>query len=342
MLTDMRPSLTPRPVAASVDELLADVERREPFRPSDSRSGASFERVRIAGEPRVVKYIHVDDDFAMRVSGDIGCVPLRAWAAGLYDIAPHVIDHGILGMAGGVGRNGWGAAILMRDVSADLVPEGDEPFGESQHAAFIDHLADMCAATWGWHDDVGLLPYGTRWEFFGHAAIDGDRALGFPERVPAIADEGWAKFAVRAPSSVARAIDELRRDVSPLARSLSSTPSCFLHGDWKAGNLGTGVDGRSVLIDWVYLGEGPACHELGWYLALNRAKLPAGHTKERVITDFRAALELHGVATAEWWDRQLALGLLGSLVQFGWEKALGDDAELGWWCDRASEGLARL
>lgn len=31
---------------------------------------------------------------------------------------------------------------------------------------------------------------------------------------------------------------DLRRDVSPLAGALATTPSCFLHGDWKAGNLG--------------------------------------------------------------------------------------------------------
>ena len=36
-----------------------------------------------------------------------------------------------------------------------------------------------------------------------------------------------------------------------------------------------------------------------------------------------------------WWDRQLALCLLGALVQFGWEKALGGyDEELAWWEDR--------
>jgi len=29
-------------------------------------------------------------------------------------------------------------------------------------------------------------------------------------------------------------------------------------------------------------------------------------------------------------------------VIFGWEKALGNDDELGWWCDRAREGARRL
>ena len=342
MIAAVRTPLTPRPVMGSLDELLAGVRRREPFHPTDSRSGSRFERVWFDDGPMVVKYLHPDDDFSLRVSGDIGCRTARAWAAGLYDVVPDLIDHGIVAMAPGVGRNGWGVAILMRDLTADLATQGDEPFGEAQHLGFVDHLAAQCAATWGWRDDVGLQPYGSRWDFFGHAAVDAERALGWPERVPQIAESGWARFAERVPAPLAATIDELRRDVSPLASALATTPSCFLHGDWKAGNLGTGRDGRTVLIDWVYLGEGPACHELGWYLALNRSKLPVGHTKERVIADFRAALERRGVATGGWWERQLALALLGTVVQFGWEKALGDEVELGWWCERAADGLARL
>ncbi len=341
MMGEMRVLLRPRTVAGSVEELLEGASRREAFHPADSRSGSHFERVWFGEEQMIVKYLHIDDDFAMRATHDVDCRPVRAWAAGLYDVATDVIDHGIVGMAGGVGRDGLGAAILMRDLSTALATLGDVAFEEQQHLDFIDHLATMCAATWDWHDGLGLMPYRGRWEFFGHAAIDGDRALGWPERVPQIADEGWARFAERAPREVATGIDALRRDVAPLTDALAATPSCFLHGDWKAGNLGT-AGGRTVLIDWVHLGAGPACHELGWYLALNRAKLPAGHGKERVMTDFRSALERHGLATEGWWDRQLSLAMLGAVVQFGWEKALGDGAELGWWCDRAAEGLARL
>jgi hypothetical protein len=335
-------ALVTRPVAASLDELLAGVARREPFEPVETRSGVGFERVWIDGEALILKHVHPDDDFTLRAAGDIGCATVRAFAAGLLDAASGVVDHTVVGMARGVGRNGWGGAVLMRDATADLVPPGDDPFPEAQHEAFVDHLAAMCAATWGWRDDVGLLPYAARWSFFGAAAIDGERRLGWPERVPAVAADGWERFAVRAPGDVAAAVGELRHDLAPLVTALASTPSCFLHGDWKASNLGTAADGRTVLIDWVYLGEGPACHELGWYLALNRSKLPAGHTKERVIDDFRSALERHGVATDGWWARQLGLALLGTLVQFGWEKALGDDDELGWWCERARDGAALL
>ena len=68
----------------------------------------------------------------------------------------------------------------MRDLGAELVPPGDDPLPEEQHLRFLDHLAGMCARTWGWHDDdVGLLPYAARWAWFGHAAIDVERALGW-------------------------------------------------------------------------------------------------------------------------------------------------------------------
>ena len=148
--------------------------------------------------------------------------------------------------------------------------------------------------------------------------------------------------AERAPADVLAAIGELRVDTTPLADAIRTTPQCFLHGDWKFGNVGVGADGRVVLIDWAYPGEGPVAHELGWYLALNRSRLPTGHTKESTIEAFRAALEGRRIDTTSWWERQLDLCLLGTLVQFGWEKALGDDDELQWWIDRARAGLARL
>jgi hypothetical protein len=330
-------------IAASVDELLAAAERREPFTNPDGRSRARFERVWIAGASHIVKYVHPDDDFTMRVSGELGSRVVRAWQAGLLDTGDAIVDHTIVGAAVGHGRNGWGSALLMRDASAELVASDDEPFTSDEHDRLVDALAGWCAATHGFRDDAdnpALLPYGTRWVWFGAAALDGERGLGWPEHVPAIAAEGWARFGSRAPHDVAALVDDLRHDVAPLVTALRDTPSCLLHGDPKASNMGIGVDGRVVLIDWVYVGEGPACHELGWYLALNRAKLPV--SKEATIDAFRAALERHGVDTHPWWHQQLALALLGTVVQFGWEKALGDDDELGWWCARAREGARYL
>jgi thiamine kinase-like enzyme len=139
---------------------------------------------------------------------------------------------------------------------------------------------------------------------------------------------------------VLRVVDDLRRDPAPLVEAVGGTPATFVHGDWKLGNVGTAPDGRTVLIDWSYPGEAPPCYELAWYLSINRARLP--HAKEDAITAFRASLDGYGATTDGWFERQLAICLLGSLVVFGWEKALGDEDELGWWCDRAREGTACL
>lgn len=333
-------SLVGRPVAGSVDELLADAQRLGAYVPDDFRSSAGFERVEIDGEPCVVKYVHPDNDFTMRVSGDVGCRPRLVWEMGLMDLANEAIDHAMLGVAPW-GRNGWGAALLMRDVSGDLPVLGDDPISEELHLAFLDGIAALAAPLWG-TGELGLLPHRLRWAWFGPAQLAGEQMLGWPEAVPRIAFEGWAKFGERAPGDVVDAIEQLRADTGPLSAALLATPQTFVHGDWKIGNLGRAGDGRVVLLDWAYPGEGPVCHELAWYLALNRSRIPAGHSKESTIDDFRGALEQHGIATDGWWDSQLDLCLLGALVQFGWEKALGDDDELNWWIDAARPGLRRL
>lgn len=333
--------LAARPLASSVDELLAGARRLGEHRPDDARSSARFERVELDGRACIVKYVHPDHDFTMRVSGDIGCRARRVWEAGLMDVAPDVIDHATIGAAPW-GRNGWGVALLMRDVTSELVPVGDAPLPVEHHLRLLGHCAAMAARTWGWRDELELLAHRLRWAWFGTAQLEGEQAIGFPERVPQIAVQGWQRFVEHAPRDVVDVIGPLRLDTQPLSEAVLTTPQTFLHGDWKLGNLGIGSDGRTVLLDWAYPGEGPICHELAWYLALNRARLPPGETKESTIDAFRGALEHHGIDTAPWWDRQLRLCLLGAVVQFGWEKALGDDDELGWWCAAARDGAALL
>jgi hypothetical protein len=65
-------------------------------------------------------------------------------------------------------------------------------------------------------------------------------------------------------------------------------------------------------------------------------------SKEATIASYRAALERRGVETAAWFDRQIALSLLGISACFGWEKAHGDDDELYWWQDRAEYAMRTL
>jgi len=334
------PTPTPRPVASSLDELLAGAQRREPFRHGDSKSGSAFERVVIDGQAHVLKHVHVDRDWTMRFGGDVGCHPVQVWAAGLMDVYPDRIDHGVVGVAAGLGRNGWGGAVLMRDMSGELVPAGDEVLPLERHLTYLDDLAGLSARMLGWRDDVGLMPLSSRWTWFNPACLQVEAERGWPDPVPRLAAHGWTRFAERAPVAVTAVVDDLRRDPTPLVDAAGTTPTTFVHGDWKLGNVGTARDGRTILIDWTYPGEAPPAYELAWYLSINRDRIP--HSKEDAIAAFRASLERHGVPTHGWYDRQVAICLLGSLVVFGWEKALGDDAELGWWCDRVTEGAACL
>jgi hypothetical protein len=256
------------------------------------------------------------------------------------DVLPERIDHGVLGVATGLGRHGWGAAILMRDLSQEMVPPGDDLLTLDQHHAFIDDIATLSARTWGWRDDVGLVPLDSRWTWFNPVSLAVEAERGWPDPVPKIASDGWERFAERVPSDVLATVDSLRREPSPLVGRMRETPLCFVHGDWKLGNVGTASDGRTVLIDWTYPGESPCTYELAWYLALNRARIPI--SKEATIERFASTLRSEGIDTDNWFDAQLALSLLAGLVVFGWEKALGDEDELAWWCDRAREGAARL
>src|SRR5262245_11820862 len=84
-------------VAASVEELLDGAEGREALVASDSKSGARFERITIDGAPYVVKYLHLDDDWIMRATGDFRCRPLLVWQSGLLADCPPCIDHAFAG-----------------------------------------------------------------------------------------------------------------------------------------------------------------------------------------------------------------------------------------------------
>jgi len=339
MLADVTSRLVPRSPAASVDELVAGATERGPLGGTDGKSGSLLERVVIDGERFVLKHLHPDADWTMRGFGDLGCRPVEVWTSGLLDAVPPTIDHAVVGAAAGLGRNRWGGALLLRDVSEHLVPEGDTPLSLADHRQLLDHLADLSAAFWGAEGIPELLSLESRWSAFNPGWLAAEEARGWPDAVPRIAVDGWARFAERAPADVVDLVEGLRHDLDPLVRAVRQTPLTFLHGDWKLGNLGV-APGRTVLLDWTYPGIGPVAYDLAWYLSLNRSRLP--ESKEASIDALRASLERRSISTGGWWDQQVDLCLLGALVQHGWEKALGDEDELGWWCDRGRDGARHL
>jgi len=329
-----------RVAASSIDALIAGVTHREPLDHSDGKSGSTIELVVIGGERYVLKTMHPDLDWIARtLGGDLWCWPVRLWTSGLSDDLPPEIDDAVVGVASGLGRNVWGAALLMRDVSPSLVPEGDHVVPLEVHLDFMDHMAALHGRFWGFEDTIGLLPLWVRYQFFGDGMVEAEGARDFPALVPRLVAQGWERLGTVDHPAVGPVLD-LVRDSTPLVDALAATPLTFVQGDWKMGNLGRHRDGRTILLDWAYPGQAPATYELAWYLGINSARLP--QSKADAIAAYRAALERHGVATEGWFDDQLALTLLGEVVLLGWEKALAGGAELAWWLDRAAEGLTRL
>jgi hypothetical protein len=326
------------PVTRSAAALLARASSRERLVPADARSGALFERVVVGPDRYFVKRFGFATDWVMRVSGDRVCRQYLVWQAGIMDRSPECIDHTVVAMGlAGAGEDAV-LTIVMRDVAGLLVPPGDAILPADQHAGFITHMAALHSAFWGFDDQIGLTTMAQRIRCFAPQVIAAELTAPVVPPAVAAAAAGWEALPGRSPllSRLARLVHD-RPEV--ITGPLSQTPRTFLPGDWKLGNLGTHPDGRTILVDWAFPGAAPACWELCWYLALNRARLP--EPKEAVIDRFRAALEHRGIDTGSWWQRQLDLCMIGVMATFGWEKALGDTGELSWWEATAAGAATR-
>ena len=326
-----------KPVAATVDALVAGATERAPMVVRGSRSGARFERVVLHGEHYVLKHVDRADDWIMRQTGDLGCVPVTVWESGVLDLLPACVDHTTVGAA----REKASGAVLMRDVGAALLRDDGTRITEEQHLRFLDHLAACHAATRDWRDDVGLVPLGNRYSFFGPDALACEAARPSPHPVPLAAQDGWARLPEVAPR-LHELLAPLRAEPWGVLDALAASPHAFLHGDWKLTNLGTDAGGRTVLVDWSVSGEGPPLTEVLHYATLNAPRLPRGHGHDDVLAAYRAALEARGAPTASWWDAQLAACTLGVMLQLGWARTHDTPEAIAAWTARVERALRVL
>ena len=330
-------------VFASVTELIAGATSRVSVTEGAGKSGARLERLMIGGEPYVLKHLDLAQDWTMRASGCLPGAPLLAWERGLLARLPGCFNQPIVGVCrvGGEGKApAGGCAVLMRDVSPWLVPVTDEPISLDQHLRFLRHMAALHAAFWACGPEFDVVPAMHRYLELSPWMAQAESATGAAPLVPQLVGKGWPMLADVAPAAAA-VVTPLAYDPGPLVDALAGTPHSFVHSNWKLDNLGTDDAGRTVVLDWEQPGVGAPLSDLAWYLAINCRRLP--QLKETSIEFYRDALEDSGIDTGPWWDRQLALCLLGALVQFGWEKALGGyDEELAWWEARAVQAAPLL
>lgn len=326
-------------VKRSVEDLLSQATQRAVVHPADARAWAEYEKFVADGQRYFLKRLSPATDWLMRAIGDHDHRTYRVWRAGMMDREHVCVDSTVETME----LNGSGddavLTIVMRDVGDHLVPPTEDIVPLEQHAAFIDHMAQLCCSLVGWQDNLGLTTMTQRLRLLSPENIAPElEGPVVPGPVAAAAD-GWSRLAQRAPS-LERIARFIHSDPDWLIERLLQTPSSFLHGDWKLGNLGRHPDGEVILLDWTFPGAGPPIWDLCWYLALNRARMP--ESKEAAMARYRRALEQHGLNASAWWDEQLDLCLIGVMATFGWEKALGDDAELAWWDAVVGEAASRV
>lgn len=324
-----------RTVPASLD--LSRASHREALGPTpEGLSSASFERLTLGGDPYVVKRLSYDTDWVMRAVDDIGTPRVvRMFASGMFDQLPDRIDTTLVDVAHDP-ETGL-TELLMRDVSDAFLRDSNPITGEQQ-ALLIEAMAQLHAATWGMTDDVGLTPAASRWCALIPAFARREAKRGPLSGVPALLAPMWGRLAEVEPE-MHGALHALVKDPTPLIRGLAGTPQALVHGDFKGGNLGIHPDGRVVLVDWAFPGVEAPCVDLAWYLAVNCDRLP--ESKELTIERYRTSLHGNGIDTSEWWDRQLALSLLGGAVQMAWAKA-DQPEELAWWAARVREARPLL
>ncbi|HYN16892.1 MAG TPA: phosphotransferase, partial [Actinomycetes bacterium] len=297
--------------------------------------GSLLEQVELAGGRRlVVKHVIAGGDWIMRASHDLGRAA-ELWSSGVLARVPAAIDHTVLG----VERQGAGWVVIMRDVSAALVPDHVR-LTRDHSRRVLEAAAALHAEFW---DDppLQLCPLVDRYQFLSPATAR--REAGGADVVPGLIEPGWERFRDLVPADVAEPVLAILERPEPFARELARFPSTLIHGDLKLGNLGF-LDDRVVLLDWgTQTGWAPPAVETAWYLAVNASRIDA--TREQVLGDFRAAEgERHD-------EGALRLALLGGLVQLGWDKSLHasghpdpairerEAADLAWWTARARDAL---
>jgi len=344
-----------------VAELLAGATQRTVLAEAPGKSGATLERVVIGGQDYVLKHLDLAQDWTMRASGCLRGAPLMLWERGILSRLPECFNQPIVGAAATIPSTpstpntptsplpsapssppapAGGCALLMRDVTPWLVPATDAPITLDQHARFLRHMAALHAEFWECGPEFDVVPVMHRYLELSPWMAAAEATVGSAHLVPRLVAKGWPLLAQVAPAAAA-VVTPLAHDPGPLVEALAATPHTFVHSNWKLDNLGTDDAERTVLLDWEQPGCGAPLSDLAWYLAINCRRLP--QTKEASITAYREALESCGIDTGPWWDRQLALCLLGALVQFGWEKAFGGyDEELAWWEENAVRAAALL
>ena len=322
--------------------------------PNDGWSGATLTSLQRGDERFILKRTSPREDWIVRATDD-----LRLREAFMAGSGPRLVDP-LVAPYLGAGRDGGAVAILMPDLSNELIAwerPGGPVIGPATLDRVIDAIARLHAMPWA---DYGPTSRGWGWPWcplpgrlllLSRPAAERYRAEGLT-----VGDrflDGWDAFDRTAPAAAVTLIAGLGADSSPLLKALRALPETGLHGDLKLANVALLDDGRVALVDWQLMTLAPVAVELGWLLVSNSALLPIG--PDEVLVRYRAAAQRAATeplvmggrwpsvgaplgkpitlpprgldATIGDWELQQDLAWIVGLLARGWRKGL--DAEAG-------------
>jgi hypothetical protein len=312
---------------------LGEVVEHEPM-VSTGWSGNSLERLTLAeGRRMVAKRIVPGANWIDHHTNDEGREGLL-FTSGVLDRMPSAIDHAVVAAE----RDGPAWWVVMRDVSASLLPDGTRLTRE-------EHRRVLAAANLMWEEFWGervphLCPLYECLHLFSPSIADAERE-GL-DLLPKQYEVFWEAFAEAVERDVAGAVLTLVNDPAPLVAELDACGTTLIHADIRDEQIG--LDGeRLILLDWGRASQGHPVVDFFWSICHNAWRIDAGH--DELVEDFRRA-------RGERDDpRAVELGVLAGLVMYGWvfghsaayhpDPAEHDWArqELGWWVPRARRAL---
>jgi len=312
-----------------------------------NKSGSYLELVETnhgQGPKLVLKYVSMSANWLMRATVDDCCRSVTLWSHGLLDQMPPEIDHATIACA----RDGGDWVLLLRDVSDEMLAYSR--FSLEDNEFMLDAMAALHATFFEspflMKQDLGLCSLCSLYSMFSPRT--GQRERSGQDEVPKRIVEGWKLMKRSVPAEVVDVIESLLDSPEPLCAALNRYPQTLIHGDWRHANQGLKREGRPrlVLLDWQLAAIAPPAVDLGRGLATNSPLFPV--TKEEAISIYKVSLvrRLGARFSENWWEPQLALGMLGSFLQDGWAIVLKANhwrvgknhrehwrADLDWWSE---------
>ena len=306
-----------------------------PF-PNDGWSGSALTVLQRGRDRFVLKRTSAARDWIVRATNDVA---LREGvvANGQLHLAEPLVAPYL-----GVGSEGDGIAILMPDLSNELIawerPGHDPVVSMATLERVLDAVARLHAMPWAEYrattPDWGWpwCPLRERLLLLTRPSAEGYRAEGLAVGERFLA--GWDAFDRVAPGAARELVERLSADPAPLLAALGRLPSTGLHGDLKLANVALLDDGRVALIDWQMMALGPVAVELGWMLVSNSSSLPI--EPDAILSSYRAAAERAAVDSmrlgGSWLngdprnrpEQERIEGRFGTLPPRGLDATIGD------------------